>query len=62
MKNVKMTVTNNKLVIEIDLNQEFGLSSSGKNVIVASTAGNVPIPGTDYKVGLNVYKPAKAVS
>ncbi|TQI66234.1 hypothetical protein [Clostridium sp. KNHs216] len=60
MKNVKMSVTNNKLLIEVDLSQSFGPSSSGKSVTVATTEGNKTVPGTeDIKIGLNVYKPNK---
>lgn len=37
--------------------KEFGPSSSGKTIIIATTEGNVPIPGREeIKVGLNVYK------
>jgi hypothetical protein len=58
MKNVTMSVTGNKLLIEVDLSQNFGLSSSGKSITIASTEGNKPIPGAEnIKVGLNVYKP-----
>ncbi|HZT98037.1 MAG TPA: hypothetical protein VFA10_00145 [Ktedonobacteraceae bacterium] len=58
MKNIQMTVEGNKLVITVDLNQEFGLSSSGKSITIASTEGNISVPGReDVKVGLNVYKP-----
>lgn len=32
-------------------------SGSGKNKSVASTLGNVAIPGTKVKLGLNVYAP-----
>jgi hypothetical protein len=57
MKNVEMTVEGNTLVIKVDLTKEFGPSSSGKNIIVASTMGNVIVPGYENtKVGLNVYK------
>ncbi len=60
MKNVKMSVTDNKLLIEVDLSQSFGQSSSGKSITVASTEGNKTVPGTeDFKIGLNVYKPNK---
>ena len=60
MKNVKMSVTDNKLLIEVDLSQSFGQSSSGKSITVASTEGNKTVPGTeDIKIGLNVYKPNK---
>jgi len=57
MKNVEMKVNNNILTITVDLSKEFGLSSSGKNIIIASTEGNISIPGFDEKkIGLNIYK------
>jgi len=57
MKNVDMTVEGNILTIKVDLSKEFGPSSSGKTIIIASTEGNVSIPEhEDRKVGLNVYK------
>ena len=61
MKNVSLRVEGNKLIIEVELDKQFGLSSSGKSITVASTSGNVGVPGhEDIKVGLNVYKPAKS--
>ena len=58
MKNIEMNVEGDKLIIVVDLKQEFGLSSSGKSITVASTEGNVAIPNREeIKVGLNVYKP-----
>ena len=45
MKNVEMKVDGTKLTIVVDLSQEFGLSSSGKSVTIASTEGNVAVPG-----------------
>lgn len=57
MKNVEMRVDGKMLIITIDLTKEFGKSSSGKTTIVATTAGNVNIPGhDDIKIGLNCYK------
>jgi hypothetical protein len=57
MKNVEMKVDGNILTIKVDLGKEFGPSSSGKNVIVASTEGNQSVPGKeDVKIGLNIYK------
>ncbi|MEJ2326880.1 MAG: hypothetical protein P8Y25_08685 [Chromatiaceae bacterium] len=57
MKNVEMTVEGRVLVIKVDLTEEFGPSSSGKTIIIASTEGNVSVPGSeDVKVGLNVYR------
>ena len=58
VKNVEMNVEGNKLIIVVDLNQEFGLSSSGKSITVASTEGNVSVPGREeVKIGLNIYRP-----
>lgn len=58
MKNVQMNVEGNKLVIVVDLDQEFGPSSSGKSITVASTEGNIAIPDhAEIKIGLNIYKP-----
>lgn len=58
MQNVEFQVQGNSLVIVVDLSQEVGESSSGKSIIIASTGGNVSVPGfEDVKVGLNVYRP-----
>ncbi len=58
MHNVEFEVQGDRLVITVDLSQELGESSSGKSVIIASTGGNVSIPGwEEVKVGLNVYRP-----
>lgn len=60
MKNVQMTVNGNKLTIEVDLDQNFGPSSSGKSDTIATTEGSVSVPGYDQiKVGLNIYKPRR---
>jgi hypothetical protein len=57
MKNVEMKVDGNILTIKVDLSKEFGPSSSGKTIIVASTEGNVAIDGHEgTKIGLNVYR------
>lgn len=60
MKNVEMSVAGNVLTIKVDLTKTFGPSKSGKTIIVATTEGNVPVPGHDnIKVGLNIYKTLK---
>jgi hypothetical protein len=57
MKNIDMKVEDNILTIKVDLSKEFGKSSSGKSTIIASTEGNVKVPGKeDVKIGLNIYK------
>jgi len=57
MKNVELSVDGNILYIKVDLTKEFGPSSSGKTIIVASTEGNAAIRGhKKTKIGLNVYR------
>ena len=56
MKNVEMRVEGTILTITVDLSKEFGPSSTGKTIIIASTEGNVTIPNRQEKVGLNVYR------
>lgn len=56
MKNVEMSVDGNIMTIKVDLSKEYGPSSSGKTIIVASTEGNVSIPDREEKLGLNVYR------
>ena len=56
MKNVLMSVEGNILTITVDLSKDFGPSSSGKTIIIASTEGNVSVSDREEKVGLNVYR------
>lgn len=57
MKNVEINLTGNILTLTIDISKEFGPSSSGKTIIIASTEGNQPLPGREnVKIGLNVYR------
>lgn len=57
MKNVEITVEGNILIMKVDLTKDFGPSSSGKTIIIASTEGNVAVDGhEEAKVGLNVYR------
>jgi hypothetical protein len=59
-KNIEATIEGKKLTIVIDLSKDYGLSGSGKSVIIASSEGNAPAPGQpEIKIGLNVYRPAK---
>ena len=60
MKNVDMTLDGNILTIKVDISKEFGPSSSGKTIIIASTEGNISVPGNEEtKIGLNIYKKKK---
>jgi hypothetical protein len=57
MKNVEMTIEGDILTLKVDLTKEFGPSSSGKTIIIASTEGNVSVPDDEEKkIGLNVYR------
>lgn len=57
MKNVDMAIEGNTLVMRVDLTKEFGESKSGKSITIASTEGNVSVPGhEDIKIGLNIYR------
>ena len=52
-----MTIEGNIMTIKVDLTKDFGPSSSGKTIIIASTEGNVSVPDNEEKkIGLNVYK------
>ena len=57
MKNVEMKVEGNILTIKVYLTKDFGPSSSGNTIIIASTEGNVTVDGhEEAKIGLNVYR------
>lgn len=57
MRNIELRVEHGKLIVTIDLSTELGPSSSGKSVMIATTEGNVEVPGApDVKIGLNVYR------
>ncbi len=62
MQNVTLTRRDDKLTIEVDLTKDFGSSKTGKTTIVASTQGNVDVPGSngEIKIGINVYKKKKS--
>ena len=57
MKNIEFSVEGNTLTIKVDLSKEFGPSTSGKNIIIASTEGNVSVPNREEcKICLNIYR------
>ncbi|PKL23827.1 MAG: hypothetical protein CVV47_13535 [Spirochaetae bacterium HGW-Spirochaetae-3] len=57
MKNVDMKLSGTILTITVDISKEYGLSTSGKSLIIASTEGNVSIPvKEEIKIGLNIYR------
>ncbi len=55
-QNVEMKKDGNKLIITIDLTKKLGVSKSGKSMNIASTGGNVSVPGAEeIKIGINCY-------
>ena len=56
MANVECKVTGKKLIIEVDLTKEQGVSSSGKSMLIATDTVKV---SSDIKFTLSVYKPLK---
>lgn len=47
-----------ELVMRVKLASKGNLSASGKNETIATTHGNLPVPGTSgFRFSLNVYKP-----
>ena len=57
MQNVELKIAGDKLVIEIDLSKDFGLSKSGKTHTVASTGGFVQVEGKPgISLNLNVCR------
>lgn len=61
MENVTIKVEKKKMIIELDITKEIGLSKSGKSMNIATTNGNHKVTTDigEVTVGLNVYKSAK---
>lgn len=59
MRNTDLKVKDKILTITIDLGRTLGPSKSGKTILIASTDGNVAVPGAPEAMflGLNLYKP-----
>jgi hypothetical protein len=54
---VDYLVKDNYLILVVNLSNQGEPSTSGLSVVLSSTHGNQRVPGTDVKVGLNVYRP-----
>ena len=65
-RNLKFTVLDDVLFIAVPIDdatiKASPLSGSGKSRSIGSTEGNVAIPGTTVKMGVNVYTPVKGKS
>jgi hypothetical protein len=59
MANIKQQLNGNILTLTIDLNAPGERSKSGKSIVIATTSGNISVAGKpEFKLGLNLYKPA----
>lgn len=59
MKNVETSVSGDTLIVRINLKAPRTASQSGKSDVIASTEGNVSVPGfPEIKLGLNCYTKA----
>lgn len=56
-RNVTVELEGDILVIRCEISADTSTSKSGKSEVVGSTNGNVAVPGTDLKLGLNLYRP-----
>jgi hypothetical protein len=61
-RNVRFTTMDGMLFVAVDISDKVVAASptsgSGKSKSVGSTLGNVAIPGTAIKLGVNAYTPA----
>jgi cysteine synthase len=57
-KNVALKVEGSTLTLVVDLATDQGQSKSGKSVVIATTSGNLAIPGATNGavLGLNIYR------
>jgi hypothetical protein len=61
LTNLDTKVEGDQLIITVDLKQRHGTSKSGKNAIIATTQGNVTLPGREEVVmGINIYTKAES--
>ena len=58
--NIDLEVEGDTLLIRVNLKETHGITTSGKSVKIASSEGNISVPGREnIKLGLNVYTPKK---
>lgn len=57
MTNAQLAMNGDILTITVDMSKTHGASKSGKSIIIATSGGNKSVPGTEAKIGLNIYVP-----
>ena len=56
MRNIETSLVGDILTIKVDLSKPPQLSTSGKSNVIASTEGNISLPGKEeVKMGINIY-------
>ncbi|MFX0099664.1 MAG: hypothetical protein ACFFCS_08785 [Candidatus Hodarchaeota archaeon] len=55
-QNIDVSVEGDMTMMTIDTSKDFGVSASGKSIIIASSRGNKRIEGTNIYYGLNIYR------
>ena len=55
MENIEVKMEGKIMVLRIDTSKELGMSASGKNMLIASTKGNVELV-KGITGGINIYK------
>ena len=58
MDDINIKIEGNQLTITATISSGVP-SSSGKTLVVCSSNGFIPIPGSDLKLSINVIKPRK---
>ena len=56
-ENIQFEIKDGKLFMEVDLTEKGTISSSGKSMVIATTRGNIALPGSEVKIGVNIYLP-----
>lgn len=58
MENLTVEIRGNTVIVTITLGRDEGrISGSGRSILLATTGGNVDIPGhPGVKLGVNVFK------
>lgn len=57
-QNITVRIDGHTLTLTIDLSHNLGLSKSGKSSLIATTNGNVTLPGGE-KLGVNLFRVAR---
>jgi len=56
-ENIQFEIKDGKLFMEVDLTEKGETSKSGKSSVIATTRGNISLPGSEVKIGVNIYLP-----